>query len=260
MKITFLGSGSFFAGPKNYHSNLLLETSKGHRLLLDCGSDIRFSLGECGYKPTDIHGVYVSHLHDDHVGGLEWLGYATYYSPKQRRPELIVPKGMMTDLWEHRLAVSMETLSEQTATLETYFKPFPIERGFTFDGITAKLVPVVHVVNHFSGHMISYGLFMNINGVKVYWTSDMAYPKIPLADGVWDFEKHWENYESADFIFHDCETINTSDVHPHYELLKKFPDEIKRKMWLYHTQAASQPDARVNGFLGIVRKGQSFKF
>lgn len=65
MKLTFLGSGSFFAGPKNYHSNLFLETAKGYHLLLDCGSDIKYSLAEQGYKPSDINGVYISHLHGD---------------------------------------------------------------------------------------------------------------------------------------------------------------------------------------------------
>lgn len=259
MNLTFLGSGNS-SDRKNYSSNIILSTVKGYNLLINCGCDIRFSLFESGYKVPDIHGVYVSHLHDSCCGGLEWLGFSTYFAPKPRRPELIIPKPMMADIWEHRLAVSMEALTEQTATLETYFKPFPIDSGFKFDDISATLVPVIHVVNHFIGHMISYGLFIKVNGVKIYWTSDMTYPNLPLADGVWDMDKQWSNYEDADFIFHDCETINTSDVHPHYEFLKKFPDEIKRKMWLYHTQPASQPDARLDGFLGIVKKGQSFKF
>jgi glyoxylase-like metal-dependent hydrolase (beta-lactamase superfamily II) len=260
MKLTFLGSGSFFAGPKNYHSNILLETDKGHRLLLDCGSDARFSLAENGYKPTDVHGVYISHLHDDHCGGLEWFGYARYFVENRKRPELIFHESLQTDLWEHRLAVSMEALTEEVGTLKTYFRPYPVQKGFSFDGIHFRIVPVVHVVNHLVGHMMSYGLFITVNGVKVYWTSDMAYPNIPLEEGVWDYEKHWQNYVDADFIFHDCETVNASDVHPHYTLLNSFPPEIKRKMWLYHTQAAAQPDAKADGFLGIVKKSQSFKF
>ncbi|MGL5193292.1 MAG: MBL fold metallo-hydrolase, partial [Chroococcales cyanobacterium] len=70
MKLTFLGSGSAFTvGANNYHSNVLLESDRGTKLLIDCGSDIRFSLHEAGYSHLDITDIYISHLHSDHAGG-----------------------------------------------------------------------------------------------------------------------------------------------------------------------------------------------
>ena len=48
LKITFLGSGSaFYNDVDNFQSNLLLEC-QGRSLLIDCGTDIRFSMREAG--------------------------------------------------------------------------------------------------------------------------------------------------------------------------------------------------------------------
>ena len=92
MKLIFLGSGSAFT-MDNYQSNMILETetteveslSLSHkgvdvdvdlattrkRLLIDCGSDIRWSLAEQGLSYKDIQNIYISHLHPDHFSGLE---------------------------------------------------------------------------------------------------------------------------------------------------------------------------------------------
>jgi ribonuclease BN (tRNA processing enzyme) len=91
MKITFIGSGSAFT-TNNYHSNILI-TSNNKNLLIDCGSDARFALKEAGYSFNDIDGIFVSHLHADHIGGLEWLGLTNkFVSPEHRRPQIISHK------------------------------------------------------------------------------------------------------------------------------------------------------------------------
>ena len=55
MKLVFLGSGSAFTvGHDNYQSNMLMVSKSGKCLLLDCGTDIRFSLNEQGYKHSVI--------------------------------------------------------------------------------------------------------------------------------------------------------------------------------------------------------------
>ncbi len=101
---------------------------------------------------------------------------------------------------------------------------------------------------------------MNLNHVKVYFTSDIGFPTIKFDPVTWDMEAHYTNYLKADIIFHDCETINSSQVHAHYDFLNMLPSKIKSKMWLYHTQPNAQPKATDDGFLGIVQAGQEFKF
>ena len=72
MRLIFLGTGSAFT-LENYQSNMLVEAQEG-LLLIDCGGDARHSLARRGWTALDITDIYISHLHADHIGGLEWLG------------------------------------------------------------------------------------------------------------------------------------------------------------------------------------------
>jgi hypothetical protein len=44
--------------------------------------------------------------------------------------------------------------------------------------------------------------------------------------------------------------------------LKSLPAALKAKMWLYHWNGSftKLPDAKTDGFLGFVEKGQEFEF
>ena len=120
-KLTFLGAGSAFT-MQNRQSNLLLESENGKKLLIDAGSDIRHSLSLLGYDHLDLDGVYISHCHGDHVGGLEWLGFLCYFDPRYKgRPKLYIADGLADTLWEDTLKGGMRSLQGSIATLETYF-------------------------------------------------------------------------------------------------------------------------------------------
>lgn len=104
MKITFLGSGSAFT-MSNFQSNILIENDK-EKLLFDCGGDIRWSLKENGLSAFDIDGIYLSHLHADHIGGLEYIAFLTYFAKTLKgfkKPKLYGHTQLITDLWNHSL-------------------------------------------------------------------------------------------------------------------------------------------------------------
>ncbi|NJL70121.1 MAG: ribonuclease Z [Candidatus Competibacteraceae bacterium] len=259
MKLTFLGSGSFFTQEGNFHSNLLLDSGDGSSLLIDCGTDIRWSLKAAGRSFKEIDAVYISHLHADHAGGLEWFGFANYFSQPQRHPSLFIHESYAEGLWEY-LREGMETLSEKQATLESYFDVKPVSHRFRWSTANFRLVPAVHVVNNAIGHLYSYGLSMTINGVRIFLTTDVGMSDLPLADGDWDLDAFWKEYEKADLIFHDCQTQGKSDVHPSYDILKGLPENIRQKTWLYHYQDGPLPPATEDGFLGFVNRGDAFEF
>lgn len=102
--MTFLGSGSAFTvSPENYHSNVLLEIDKD-ALLIDAGSDLRHSLREYNKGHLDIHNVYITHLHNDHCGGREWLAFKTYFDPEYKdKPNLYLTESLAEDLWNKSL-------------------------------------------------------------------------------------------------------------------------------------------------------------
>ena len=253
LKITFLGSGSAFTvDGDNYQSNLLLEKDKD-TLLIDAGGDLRFSLSEQGFSHRDIRNVYISHLHADHIGGMEWLAMNTYFDPNYHgKPNLYCSEAIIDDLWNRSLAGGLSTLDTETASLATYFNLFPIKHGegFVWSGISFQLVECTHVESRYTP-MACYGLIIDTKSSQIYFTADTTIVKKYINTF----------YQEASVIFHDCEiTTAKSGVHAHYFDLKFLPEEVKKKMWLYHYNSSNLPNAVADGFLGFVKKGQSFIF
>lgn len=250
MKITFLGSGAAFT-LGNWQSNILIEEN-GKRLLLDCGGDIRWSLHEQNLNFLNIDAVYVSHLHGDHVGGLEGLAFSTYFCPMKKRPRLIASEDVANDLWDKSLRGGLESLECQTATLDTFFdvEKVPDNGHFFFEGICFDLIQVVHILNN---HVIvpSFGLAWEANDKKIFFTSDTQFCPNQIH----------KIYEWADIIYHDCETMPCrSGVHSHYLDLRTLSEDIKKKMYLYHWNGFEEnlPDCKADGFAGFVKKGNSW--
>ncbi|MGR3220082.1 MAG: MBL fold metallo-hydrolase, partial [Candidatus Anammoxibacter sp.] len=105
MKLTFLGAGSAFTTPEYYQSNMLISAKSGKNLLIDCGTDVRFSLNDCGINNGNvaekIDAVYISHLHADHIGGMEWLAFCTFFCKQPNRLKLFIEKSILNRIWEH---------------------------------------------------------------------------------------------------------------------------------------------------------------
>lgn len=250
MKFTFIGSGSAFTVGGNFHSNMILESDSKKKLLIDCGSDARHALHALNLSYQDINAVYISHLHSDHCGGLEWLAFCTKFDQNCPKPILFIQPDLKESLWG-MLAPGLCSLKEKNIDLSTYFEVHVIQdRKFTWEGITIETYPTVHV-ELATGLMPCYGIHFQADGKRILQTSDSQYvAKIlqPL-------------YKQSDLIFHDCEITPTkSGVHSHYSELKELSPEIKSKMWLYHYQALPLPDAKADGFRGFVKRGQCFDF
>jgi ribonuclease BN (tRNA processing enzyme) len=253
MELAFLGAGSAFClTPGNFQSNMLLSSASGRRLLIDCGSDVRFSLAAAGLGPRDIHDVYISHLHADHVGGLEYLGFSSRFASPPFRIRLYTSETLLDELWNHSLSGGMRQAAADRCTLADFFEPWPVPaRGrFDWEGISLELVPTRHVVGTNSS-MISFGLFFEVAGTRVLLTTDTVFAPDDLALYL----------ERADLIFHDCETgAPATGVHAHYDELVGLPKAVKAKTWLYHYNDGDKADAVADGFRGFVRAGQTFTF
>ena len=129
MKLTFLGSGSALASnaeKKLFQSNMVLTFDDGQNMLIDCGTDVPHSLANVGMSAADINFVYISHLHADHMGGLEWLAFSTYFNPNvEERPVLVIYEDLIEPLWQ-MLEPSLSKLTGEMATLTTYFQVYPV--------------------------------------------------------------------------------------------------------------------------------------
>jgi ribonuclease BN (tRNA processing enzyme) len=253
MRLIFLGTGAaFVTDVNNYQSNMLLQSASGKLLLIDCGADVRRSLHSQGFSFRDITDVYISHLHSDHAGGLEWLGFTRKFSTHLTKPNLYLSEHLVAPLWEHTLAGGLTSLSDEPASLSAFFQVHPVADGknFRWENISFEIIPHRHVESQFA-HMPSYGLFFSINGRWVFLTTDAQFQP----------EQSLPYYQKADYIFQDCEIAAIpSGVHAHYNQLRTLPPEIKAKMWLYHYNSGALPDAVADGFGGFIQPGQQFNF
>jgi len=83
MKFIQLGNGGGL-DPLSTNSSFLIEVSKNEYLLFDCGFNIMQRLIQLEKTTTDFHikqikHVFISHIHDDHVGNLETLMFWNYF-------------------------------------------------------------------------------------------------------------------------------------------------------------------------------------
>lgn len=256
MKLIFAGTGSAFCmSADNFQSNMILEADchdqkEPARLLIDCGTDARHSLPKLGLMPFDFDGIYISHLHSDHIGGLEWIALSNYFIFGGHRTKLLAAKELVTPLWENSLRGGLQTGDTGNQTLSSYFDVHPLEisKGFDWQGAHFDIVPVDHVVTN-EGTMMSYGLLGHVGNSTFFLTTD----------SIFDPKSQMPFYQKADIIFQDCELgPRRSGVHAHYDQLVTLPENVKAKMWLYHYQAYPKPDAISDGFCGFIELGQAF--
>lgn len=273
MKLQFLGVGGAFALEKNlYQSNMIITTKNGKTLLIDPGMTSPLSLMELGYTKQDmtkIDAFYVSHLHSDHIGAMEFFGLLSFFTPPMFTPkiELYGVSGVLRDLWNKSLRGGMETLQGRENNLGTYFKVkhIKLNDAFHFDNLKLQPVQTIHIMAEMS-IVPSFGLLISALddefAEKIFITTDTQFAPHQIKTF----------YDMSDIIFHDCETLAFPDkdgklvslksgVHAHIEDLHTLNNDTKSKMWLYHYQQENPPyNAEQLGFRGFVKKHQIFTF
>lgn len=77
MKVLPLGIGGAFT-QRFFHNNFIIEIDN-HKLLIDAGTSLRYSLPAANLHVDDIDYVCITHVHFDHFGGLEELLLKRYW-------------------------------------------------------------------------------------------------------------------------------------------------------------------------------------
>jgi len=231
MKLTFVGTGSAFC-MDNYQTNMLISRN-GRNLLIDAGGDIRFGLKEIGMGYKDINSIYVTHCHADHIGGLEWFAFCTYFDPTViEKIELIGNNKLVRELWDNCLKGGLKSIQGYQPRLHDYFDLVQVRenRKFDWEGITFEIVQSIHIMNKYA-IVPSFGLMITDpdTGKKIYYTGDTQFNPNQIRDF----------YDEADLIIQDCETSPfKSGVHANYSELRsdELSPEIRAKMLLQHYQ------------------------
>lgn len=268
MKMTFLGTGGAFSRiSSNYHNNVLIEFDDGYRLLLDCGTTALESLDQLqGFEddPHKVDGVVVTHIHADHVGGLEELAFRNYFLENKRRIDLFVHPELLpsfsgmegdgTDLWENSLKGGLSHIQDEEgnplrASLETYFK---VHADFYFK--VRDCIFIFSSMRHVPSKS-SFGLKivlkddgMDTGVKKILFTADAT------------TESNFE-YGPADIIFQDCSFFPKypSTVHTHFEELCELSPEIRKRMCLMHYGDPENQPEDLRG-MRLVKPHETFIF
>ncbi len=277
-----------------WHSNFLIEFDmigkRGkppYRLLLDAGGDLRHSLKNIGLAAADIDGIYISHPHNDHIGGMEYIGLTTLFNPfytKAKKDWLgdqfiahklflehedwpFPPPSAKPDLFVHRkvlgplrrsIGPGLDTVQGvPEVDIDTYFNLNLIgkqENGetktYTFrDGDGEWRIKPIFAMHVISSseEMASYGISLEHNSGYNVLMPTDTQHMMPP-----QLESH---YQRAQRIYMDCETSEfPSGVHPHISDLKnRMSPDIQKKCLLYHYD--EYPNAPEGMFYGVLRPG-----
>jgi ribonuclease Z len=102
MRVTLLGTGTPFPDAERFGSAILVELD-GKRFLFDCGRGAVIRLtqvrhgesvpGRTGVSPKEIDGVFLTHLHSDHVVGIPDLWLSGWFLGRSKPLRIWGPPG-----------------------------------------------------------------------------------------------------------------------------------------------------------------------
>lgn len=222
IKLTFLGTGSAFS--KKFGNNSAVVSVGDKNLLIDCGRTTPDDLDKSAFTWSDIDAIFITHLHGDHVYGLEEAGFFGRYILK-KKPHIIFPhKKVKNDLWERVLkGTMMQGDLERNMTFDDYFTYEIVDdraQYFDFNGVMFSVFTTQHVPNK-----KSYGLVIGEYNYIVY-TSDTLFDE--------DMIKAFAD-DGAKAIFHDCQFTNyEGKVHCSLDELASLPESIREKIIIMH--------------------------
>jgi ribonuclease BN (tRNA processing enzyme) len=220
--LRFLGVGNSQSAVTLGSASAVIERAGRPELMIDCGQEAltAFQAHYAGLPDA----LFITHVHMDHVAGLERLFFATYFDPERRgRVRLYVPVGVLPHL-QSRLADYPGVVAEGDANWWDAFHLVPVTRGFWHRGQWYDVFPVRH-------HLPDTAFALRLPG-SVVWTGDTR----PISEMLAKFAG------AGEVVAHDCALHGNPSHSGVDDLEREYPRELLSRCVLYHY--ASQADAQ----------------
>ncbi|WEK52912.1 MAG: MBL fold metallo-hydrolase [Candidatus Cohnella colombiensis] len=216
MKLRMLGTGSAFS--KVFYNTNALLTKNEQTLMIDCGNTAPRALYELGISLSEIDAVLISHIHADHIGGLEEFAFQMKFL-HGRMPKLYIADVLVEPLWENALKGGL--YQEEFPSLEHYFDVYPMKPGVIYEVLPDLKIKLIQ-----TRHIPSKASFSLIINEGFYYSADAIFDQEMLLS--------LERDEQIKLFFHDCQLHPPGAVHACLSQLLTLPSSIQEKMYLMH--------------------------
>ena len=200
----------------HFNNNALVRSSKGI-LLIDAGHTVKHALYAQNLTIGDIDEIYISHVHGDHVFGLERIAYESRYIYR-KRIKLIFHELMLAELWDQSLKGSLNRTGEGQAELSDYFDVVLLNsNSFCSLGNYYDIFAVKHTPSK-----PTFGLCLH---EQIFYSSDT----LPIPDVISEIK--------FNVGFHDVTLTEKNPVHaPLMDLVHAYPIGLRKKLYLMSYQ------------------------
>lgn len=246
MKLSMPGTGSALG--YRYHTNSCLIELPNYTLLIDCGETTPLGLYEMGYDICKLDGILISHIHADHVNGLEKLAWTMRYKA-QKKIDLIGETHMLQRLWENTLKGGLEEAEEGILNCADLFTLRPVE--FSIPSVPFEIAPSLSVEFVQTEHIHNKASYSFIINKTLFYSADMRFnPDLLrqlIAGGVTT-------------ILHDCQLHNDAPVHASLQQLLTLPPNVQQIIWLMHYGDNMEDFQGKSGKMRFLEQGKTYSF